>query len=382
MEDNQDRHLHSLKIDGFRALRNVNITSLSRINLFIGDNNVGKSTLLEAIYLFVSNASVDSLLRIAGERSNCTENVSIEDDIEYLKQLVSSFFTDWKLSLDSDNEISFDDGNNKMNIRFVYYYEEEFQDKGVLVSRTKIIKSLSEMQEVPASIETKEALSIDFDWGNIIVPLSRFRRIGRVLKENEAVNLQFLRTSMCSVETNMRLWERIVLTDNEEAVINILRIIEPDIKGLAFIEEPIKQYMSPVPSRRRVPYVTYKNRTGRYPLSAMGDGINRLLSLVLSIVNSEGGICLIDEIENGIYYKKQPVMWQMITHLATKLNVQIFAITHSRDCIEAFASTLHEAPSPDLGTLIRLDKRGNEYHPVIFTSNDIIYAVDRNIETR
>lgn len=380
MEDNQDRHMHSLKIDGFRALRNVNITSLSRINLFIGDNNVGKSTLLEAIYLFVSNASVDSLLRIAGERANCTGNISIENDSEYLKQLVSSFFTDWKLSLDSDNEISFDDGNNKMNIRFVYYYEEEFQDKGALMSRTKIIKSMPEMQDVPASVETKEALSIDFGWGNILVPLSRFGRIGRALKDSEAVNLQFLRTSMCSVETNMRLWERIVLTDNEEAVINILRIIEPDIKGLAFIEEPVSQ--ATVSSRRRVPYVTYKNRPGRYPLSAMGDGINRLLSLVLSIVNSEGGICLIDEIENGIYYKKQPVMWQMIAQLALKLNVQIFATTHSRDCIEAFATTLHEASSPDLGTLIRLDKRGNEYHPVIFTANDIIYAVERNIETR
>ena len=127
-----------------------------------------------------------------------------------------------------------------------------------------------------------------------------------------------------------------------------MRIIEPDIDNLAFIEDPYTESGKLI----RVPYITFKNKSGRYPLSVMGDGMNRILSIILGLVNSKDGVCLIDEIENGIYYKRQPELWDMICHLVKELNIQLFATTHSLDCIRNFS-----ASATDNSQFIRLEKR-------------------------
>lgn len=54
-------------------------------------------------------------------------------------------------------------------------------------------------------------------------------------------------------------------------------------------------------------------------MSVMGDGMNRILSLILGLVNCKDGVCFIDEIENGVYYRRQPALWKIISHLVGKL---------------------------------------------------------------
>ena len=82
----------------------------------------------------------------------------------------------------------------------------------------------------------------------------------------------------------------------------------------------------------------------------------RALGISLALVNVKDGILLIDEFENGLYYSVQPELWQFIFRVARRLNVQVFATTHSWDCIEAFqkaASTDKQAE----GFLIRLESK-------------------------
>ena len=115
-------------------------------------------------------------------------------------------------------------------------------------------------------------------------------------------NVHFVHTVSSSKDMNARLWDNISLTGLEQHVVDALRIIEPQIENLAFLEEPEVSLFSG--RTRRVPYVSLRNGNNRYPLSIMGDGMNHILSIILAIVNSKNGICLIDEIENGIYYRK------------------------------------------------------------------------------
>ena len=75
------------------------------------------------------------------------------------------------------------------------------------------------------------------------------------------------------------------------------------------------------------------------PLQMMGEGMMRLAAIALTIANTENGTVLIDEIENGLHHSVLVKVWKAIINVAKKSNVQIFATTHSWECIQA----AHEA---------------------------------------
>lgn len=362
MATEQSLYIPSVEINGFKSIKHLKIDSLASVNLLTGDNNVGKSSLLEALFVYASGGTSDALYRIAGERMNCSESDRLEDDDEYYKNMFASFFTDWKLEL--GQEVSITSGAGKMlKIEFVYFYEIEMRNGPDNFMRRQIIHTEQEQKDL-SDIMMNEAILIKFAAEELLLPFNRVR-MGLRKRKAETKNIQFIRTSSYSNEVNARLWDNITLTDQEVDVINTLRIIEPDIKGIAFLEEPVTTRSSL--ARRRVPYITYNNRDGRFPLSVMGDGMNRILTLILGLVNCADGVCFIDEIENGIYYRRQPALWEVLTHLVEKLNIQLFATTHSSDCVKSFA----EVVSAGNSKLIRLEKRDKGIKAVDYTAEEV-----------
>ena len=79
--------------------------------------------------------------------------------------------------------------------------------------------------------------------------------------EEQQANVNFIHTFSFLRRLNAQLWNHIVLTGLEKNVIEALRIVEPNVENLAFVEEAItvdyeKQQM-------RVPYITLRGRSGR-----------------------------------------------------------------------------------------------------------------------
>ena len=116
------------------------------------------------------------------------------------------------------------------------------------------------------------------------------------------------------------------------------------------------------------------------PLKALGDGISRMLGIVLSLVSSRDGLLLIDEVENGIYYEVQEEMWSAIFSIATRLNVQVVATTHSSDAIRAFSRAA--AASADDGYVYRLEHANGIYRTVMFDESELATILNHNIELR
>lgn len=69
------------------------------------------------------------------------------------------------------------------------------------------------------------------------------------------------------------------------------------------------------------------------PLNSLGHGILKMISLISMIIHSKDQIILIDEIENGIYYKNISKLIKVIDKLSNEFNVQLFITTHSNDFI-------------------------------------------------
>lgn len=168
----------------------------------------------------------------------------------------------------------------------------------------------------------------------------------------EITNCSHVPTDFLNAEALANLWDKIALSPKEDQVIQALQIIDGHLDRLTFVED-----INSPPSRNknRLAIVKLNNSDERIPLNSMGDGMFRILQLVLSVFPAKDGILLIDEFENGLHFSVQEEVWRIIFKLAEELNIQVFATTHSWDCIESFTKVAIENKKED-GVLLKVSK--------------------------
>lgn len=358
-------YLPSFYIKGFKSIKEMDLNSLSAINLIAGDNNVGKSTILEAIYTFVANGHPEALLQMAFHRMNIIRErltTTYESD---KSQFIIQFFNGWEFLGGKSILLQVSDSKKIVLTLACAHYEEIKSENGIFQ------KKISKVDYEPDN-EADKGVLIQTDKGETFYSFEGIRRIPHDFQTS--VPVQFIHTSLLRELINSQLWDGIALTGLEKYIVDALRIIDPSVENIAFIED---SFTSSRYNIRRVPYITFKDKPGRYPLSIMGDGMNRILSIILGLVSAKDGICLIDEIENGIYYKRQPELWNIICHLVKELNIQLFATTHSLDCIRNFS-----ASATDNAQFIRLEKRKAGIKAVCYQPDELKVALDNDIELR
>ena len=117
------------------------------------------------------------------------------------------------------------------------------------------------------------------------------------------------------------------------------------------------------------------------PVAYTGRGIQRFLSIALTVADVPGGLVLVDEIENGIHHAVFPTAWQTIAKIARKNDTQLVATTHSWRCVQAAHQVFAESDNYDFKYL-RLDREGDETKAVAFDQESLATCVDMNLEVR
>lgn len=369
--------LSSFYIKNYRNLRELRFDTLGQINLISGKNNTGKSSLLEAVYLYANRGSIESIVANLSDRKEYSRHSNSEEpQDENIKSLASLFFNR-KVSFNKEDsiEIGCPDLPELMTLRFVYYNEMvERNDEDELIRLRPIIVD-------DVSIENTSDLSMGFEIkAGEYSRLLTFQRSLWSYSRSTAYNLlqspnnQFIHTNNINREANSSLFDNITLTDKEQYIIEALKIIEPDTERIAFVDSGNKQ--------ERIALIKLSNSKDVIPLGSMGDGINRILTIILALVNCNDGYLLIDEFENGLHYTVQEQLWEVIFKLAKELNIQVFATTHSNDCISSFSSVLNRSGNKSLGRYIRLDNIKGEIKEVVFSSEELTIAEEQDIELR
>jgi AAA15 family ATPase/GTPase len=350
--------LNNLRIKNFRMLEDLEISKLGRVNLIVGKNNSGKSSILEALRVYSGNANPELLRRILishDEYFNFTPPQNTESNNNWYG--LRNFFTNREFPVDDNTFISITSNDSTLiKIEHIFYYikEERVTDEnGIIdfISRRIIIKKseLSNIEQlyqpIPAiRITLKSGKDTTLDLNDDNKKLSR--TLFWLLNSDNQLTHSFVSTTFSSAESLAKLWDQITLGPNEDIVIQALRIIDSNIERLAFVENEDKS--------GRLAIIKLKDSDIRIPLNSMGDGMSRILQLILSVFSARNGFLLIDEFENGLHYSVQEEVWRMIFKLATNLNIQVFATTHSRDCIESFTKVAVE--SPEEGLVMKLSK--------------------------
>jgi hypothetical protein len=190
-------------------------------------------------------------------------------------------------------------------------------------------------------------------------------------------NVKFVRSTLLgSMNTNQlaAFFDAVSLGDNVEGVIQALQIIDKRIDRIAFIAGEGSGVRFPVARLGDGKVIS---------LNGMGDGINRILTIVLAMVNCENGYLLIDEFENGLHYSVQEKLWEITFYLAEKLNIQVFATTHSNDTIKTFENIVNKNETQPLeGLLIKLENVDNQIESLTFEPDELKVITENLIEVR
>jgi hypothetical protein len=363
-----DLPLPSFGVRGFRAFSDLQMPALARVNLFVGRNNVGKTSLLEAINLYAGGGTPGRIRELLGAREEIPRTgPGGRADPELLDAAVGRLFhaggeaTETRLTLGPLNH-----AERELSIR--RGWAVAVRDAGEMRFSLLRLENLLGDQE--------RAVEVRVGTPARVIPDARlFRRV----TFGEA--LQFLYPVLSipahglSTEEVGYAWDRIALTDEEDLVTDTLRIIAPDVERISLVGDVDG------PNDRRM-MVRIRGQNGPVPLRGMGDGMNRLLGISLSLAAVSGGILLVDEIENGIHYSVQPEVWRSILRAAESLNVQVFATTHSWDCIRAFALATSESPGAS-GMLHRLEQAADgEIRSIDIGEEDLAIIARQRIEVR
>jgi AAA15 family ATPase/GTPase len=377
--------IESIFVNRYRNLDELRIESLSKVNLITGKNNTGKSTLLEAIALYSTKCDLSIIFQLLEERGeNFRQIPNNKNATEINVKALSSLFIDRIVGFDQKNAIIIgtientlfgkqDTAEKSISLRFVKYFDELISQSEEPVNRRK--RTIIDNADDKHIVDYKLGLEIRVGLNPYILPLDDERFYNRIGYRGfgNVENFQFIRTRNIDREINGKLWDNITLTPKEQYVIDALRIIEPDVERLAFIEEG---------NRNRSAVIKLTKNNNVLPLKSMGDGINRIMTMILALVNSDNGFLLIDEFENGLHHSIQEKLWEIIFNLANKLNVQVFVTTHSNDCISGFENILNSPQNSIDGKLIRLDNVNGKIKQVEYSKNELKIALINDIETR
>lgn len=376
--------MEAIYINNYKNIQALELDSLSKINLFVGNNNVGKSTLLEALYLLTSDgnmAAIQEVLDIRGELYNpYVSDIDIEKQIESFTSLISQ--RDFQLFLSDGISMGASEDGIEKHLNFKIAGYVEYQEEDINESPKRKLISYIDIPEYQPIVEYGFLVHIlnNLERQQKFYPFNR--KIRHPLRGQKPIATQFVKTSQMTKDENASLYDKIALTKSEKEIISALNIIDPDIEGFNFLMDEYK-IDSRTPrdrlNQQRVPYIIYKNSNERVRLSSMGDGINRILTIVLALLNAKDGYLLIDEFDSGLHYSVQTKLWEIIYSLAEEHNIQVFATTHSNDCIRSFV----EADKNNNGKLIRLEEIEGEVAAIPFDNKERLrLAVEQNVEIR
>lgn len=346
--------------------------NLGRVNLLVGTNNSGKSSVLEAIHLLVTAGSPASIWRplfYRGEGVSGDDRDGRRSELEYD---ISHLFTGHDIKESSHFTISAANGVEKYLLT-------------CSLGQRKNTADLAEPDEDRLEPGPRYAFLLHGNPAprvNYYPVTRRFGITGSALSQRstgrvrDVASVQFIPTTSYTSEELTQMWGTVALTKQEDMVVNALKKIDDDIERIASVPVGLQFHYS----SRGGFKVKLKNSEQPIPIGSMGDGVWRMLTIAIALARSKGGVLLIDEVDTGLHYSVMDDMWKLISLISLESNIQVFATTHSYDCVNSLASICEPSDKGGNVTIQRIETGKSK--SVMYDENEIMVAAKRHIETR
>lgn len=366
--------LRNLKLRKYRSFDEYELSNLSRVNLLVGKNDCGKTSILEAIHFLVSRGDPMVLAECAGRRGEGTD-VAPRSAAPSLTEAgsgsrligpsIARFFFGHRFAPGATLRVS-SDGHGRVSVEVRLPDEADDGDPSAF---QLLIKS--------SALNTTFAIPVTENGYMVNYRRQRFR--GPWFDQASPPPVQFVTLDSLDGEALREAWDTALKEGRETEAIHAVRLLHEDVESIVFLTSDASRAES---GRAGVLLGFGGNgRRERVPLGTHGDGMHRLLALSLGLLRAADGFLLIDEIDTGLHWTVMEDMWRLVVDTARKSSVQVFATTHSLDCIRGLAALVESCP--DVAGEVSIHKIERALQKAVrFADDDIPAIVDQNIEVR
>ena len=353
--------LESITVKNFKGIKTLEIEHLSKLTLIGGKNNCGKTSLMEAMFMQFDRMNPHITIR-----QSLARGVSVTPtEPEFMW---APIFNEFNLSKKIAIESKFNGKRKALEIEINKNFKKTIpgnihsingiQNNAPTPVDALTLKFFQASQEIEKSnlILEKTGFNLNIEHSNGSVMPSSFFPARQQSNPNEDAE---------------RLG-RLEIENGTNDIVGVLKSIAPEIKSITAI-------------RIADASMIYADigQTKKVPISYMGDGISRLLSITLAIATCKNSVVFIDEIENGLHYSVLEKIWLGLAKASQRFNCQIIATTHSHEFLTSACNALKNEPSlVNEFSYIRLTNKNNNILGKYFDSKLLDFAIESEMEIR
>ena len=364
-------HIKSFNIYDFRGIKNLKLNDLKGINIITGDNNTGKTSVLEVINYLSGAGSLSNLafstIRGINAYNQSSTQFSPYERIQYLFPIDQKNSTihysfemknviDIKIKRGIKHEVLSQRELNKINGR-----NESFNKISELVDEYRSsLGFLEKMEEI-------EICDLEFLINNKVLKKEEITQYSRIRSDESKSFINTVYVTPFKHTTNeIYLTEVLNNPKYYQEMLEVLKEFDDNIISInadTYNLSNTKRYM-----------ILSKNHHQAIPLELYGDGMKKAILLMSAVITAQNGILLLDEFETAIHTSAMTRVFSWILRTCKKLNVQIFLTSHSEEAINKLLICCPELQE-DMH-LYTLYKRNNQTKARVLTCKEAIEIHD------
>lgn len=392
----------SVKIDNFRGIRGLSLRDFRSINLFIGNNNSGKTSILEVISLLTSPDDASEWERVVQRRdyggldesrllslrwcfnkdlfsnTSPTDNQALSCDFEmdgaYPLRAMSASYSENTVALGSLFARA-DYANFFLKYQVSNYAQKNgrYTDLNSLVRVAEVKHKLIWDKKRADNKRYPPSARHDINELGIITERSSFEAAGGPVHQSKSgIRRAVLMPYSYQLNGNQvtSRSEQLML-DDDDMFLELIREFDPYVQKVEVLA---------FQAIRPAIYIKHE-KLGVAPLSVFGDAMRRCLLLSTTITQlGHGGVLLLDEFEVGIHTRSLSKVFKWLVSVTSKLGIQVFATTHSLEALDALLNA-EDGPDNIAAYRIRQGKDGTEHKR--FSEEDLVrLRFERGLDVR
>ena len=307
-----------IEITNFRGIKHLSLPDLRRINLFVGKNNCGKSSALDAVFLLTGFTR--PVLNIRVNQLRDYEKVEAAD-------VALNFYN---MDLKHPIRIKSTSADPLCNRRL--------EISPILAQMPSVLSPENLSDQIASNQEPQTTKGFNFSFAYQTPDGQQKSGVSSLVFKEEGIEVQnaegYNETLSClylnskfAYATYVDSLTKIIEEKQEGVIVEILQEVEPKIRAISVLKNRV---CVDIGLARLV------------PINMLGDGIRKLLAIITSLYWCKDGVVLIDEIDNGLHFSSLVSLWKSVVKMAQKLDVQVFATTHNIESLESLNRVISE----------------------------------------
>lgn len=355
--------IQKIELTNFKGFRKLELKDLARITLFGGPNSVGKTSILEAVFMFFDRGNPELIVRQFPWRGMGKVYLSTE-------QMFSPVFNDYALDKVVAIALTIDGREEKLAVSFRDRLAKKSVNKRKIFER-KSSATAEDRPVVQGKLDLRYTKGSSTEETSLILTAKELTLRdpnGSAPEKRPAIFLNSRITA--SPPEDAQRFSKLDIAGDAEPVVEFLQDFDKRVKGLSVIFFADSAVIhADIGLSRKI------------PVPQLGEGLAVMLSTFLAIGAAKGGTLLIDEIGTGIHHDYLPKFWEGIATAARKYDCQILGTTHSYECMQAAAIGLKGLTEPEFA-YIRLDRVKDQTDTSVYSFPVLEAALESGWEVR